>query len=460
MVDNGMHPVVLPPDIQAMPTDLPVRRIVVFLPDAPERMLTMILLASRLLAQSSTPLPMLLLSRSPLPWLWHTLLHQVADRRLLDKVRAADSDLPVFSLRMLLQDDIQERYPSLERLSGEASRLCGKSPIGLTRPELYAILGLLNGYRASAQAKDRGISHKTLYNQRASGLKKMMEHHPQLAAHFPGSQVKEEKNQTSIMLSAFEREFVHAIHSQQIYPVFQPITDENLQIRGFEILYRWRRNGNILLPGDFLAQIHSEYAWLVLTAFVIQEAVQSINQHPGEFYFSFNIPAVTARHENLNRMMETARRQLHRSTMSERLVLAFSETTDRNQHSKVADNIARLRQRGFRLILDDCFSQTSVMFPVRTVRFNAYKLDIGIVNDMHNDPHAQALIKSLCYYCQLTDSDCIAKGVDSLEKFNRLRALGIERFQGGLISPPVRRENLGNLIVRLSSRHGMTRIVG
>jgi EAL domain-containing protein (putative c-di-GMP-specific phosphodiesterase class I) len=80
-------------------------------------------------------------------------------------------------------------------------------------------------------------------------------------------------------------------------------------------------------------------------------------------------------------------------------------------------------------MLDDCFSQSSVMFPVRTMRFSAYKLDMSIVNDMQRDQHALALIRSLIFYCQLTGSRCIAEGVD-MEKFNKLKALGVDRFQG------------------------------
>ena len=53
-------------------------------------------------------------------------------------------------------------------------------------------------------------------------------------------------------------------------------------------------------------------------------------------------------------------------------------------------------------MLDDCFSHSSVMFPVRTARSSGYKLDMSIVNDFQRDPHALALIKSLVYYCQLT----------------------------------------------------------
>ena len=460
MMANSMQPVVLPSDATTLPGDADIRRIIVFLPETPARLLATLQQAAAFLEHSATPLPMLILSRSPASWLWHTLLHQVIDHHLLSEVRSAASDLPVPSLTAVLQDYILQRYPSLKQLADEEIRLGGKRPGGLTRPELNAILGLLSGYSVNAQAKRRGISHKTLYNQRTAGLKKMVEHYPQLATRFPGSQTKGQKSQPDAALSAFEREFVHAIHCRQIFPVFQPITDDRMRLKGLEILSRWRQKGQVLLPGEFLPQIRSAYAWLVLTAFVLREAVENINLHPGEFYFSANIPAAIASNDNLIRMLETARQQLREPHLSSRLVLEFAETLDLNLQSKIADNISRLRKQGFAIMLDDCFSQSSVMFPVRSVSFSAYKLDMSIVNDMQRDPHALALIKSLLYYCQLTGSRCVAEGVDSLDKFNRLKALGIDRFQGYLISPPVERENVSDLIHQLLSGRDLNLIAG
>ena len=437
MMANSMQPVVLPSDATRLPGDANIRRIIVFLPETPARLLATLQQAAAFLERSATPLPMLILSRSPASWLWHTLLHQVIDRHLLSEVRSAASDLPVPSLTAVLQDYILQRYPSLKQLADEEIRLGGKRPSGLTRPELNAILGLLSGYSVNAQAKRRGISHKTLYNQRTAGLKKMVEHYPQLATRFPGSQTKGQKIQPDAALSAFEREFVHAIHCRQIFPVFQPITDDRMRLKGLEILCRWRQKGQVLLPGEFLPQIRSAYAWLVLTAFMLREAVESINLHPGEFYFSVNIPAAIASNENLIRMMETARRQLRQQKMAERLVLELAANTDLNFHGKIAENVARLQKCGFRIMLDDCFSQSSVLFPVRTCSLNAYKLDMSIVSNMQHDLHALALIKSLLYYCQLTGSRCIAQGVDSEGKLNRLKELGVNRFQGSYISMQV-----------------------
>lgn len=442
----GMQPVVLPSDAQAISTETDIRRIVVFLPDAPGKLLNTLQKVAGLLQQADTPLPMLLLSRSPAAWLWQTLTNLVTEHFLISAVRSAPSDLPVPCLAGLLEDYILERYPSLEQLAQEETRICGASPGGLTRLELHAILGLLSGFSINDQAKCCGVSHKTLYKQRTAGLKKMLKHHPHLAARLLGKKIKGPKTQSGIALSPFEREFIHAIYTHKIFPVFQPITNKKSQIRGIEILSRWHRNDEILLPGEFLPQIHSEYAWLVLTAFVLREAVQDINQHPGEFYFSVNIPAAIASNENLVRMMEAAHLQLYQPEMSERLALEFAETIDLNHSSQIAENIAQIRKRGFRIMLDDCFSQSSIMFPVRAIRFSGYKLDISIVNDMLSDSHAMTLVKTLLYYCKLTNSQCIAEGVDSLEKLRMLKTLGVELFQGYLISSPVERENLEKLI--------------
>ncbi|EQB4815203.1 TPA: EAL domain-containing protein [Citrobacter amalonaticus] len=436
-------------DISTLPALASARRIVVFLPDDPLWLLTTLQQAALLLEQAAVPLPMLILSRCPDRWLWHTLEHLVTRRRLLTEIRAVASDLPTRCIAALLRGHGLQDVPPLGQCADNQTLIYGKPTIGLSKPELNAIVDLLHGYNIPERAQQRGISQKTLYNQRTSGLKKMTEHFPQLATHFPGNPETRLNRSGSDALSAFEREFVHAIRCRQLFPVFQPIVDSHHRLQGMEILSRWRREGTVLQPGAFLPQIRAEYAWQVLTAFVLQEAIQKINQHPGEFYFSLNIPAALASHECLPRMLEAAKQQLVSPQQTDRLVLEFAETIEFSQRGKTAANIDKLKRLGFRIMLDDCFSQGSVMFPVRQIQFNEYKLDMCIINEMQRDPHALALIKSLNYYCMLTGSRCVAEGVDSEEKFTILKALGIDRFQGYLISPPVG----GNMLERFVDRY-------
>ena len=452
MLNAAKRPAELPVEGVSLRELAAVKRIVVYLPDDPLWMLTTLRQAARLLDEALPPLPMLILSRSPAIWLWQTLLYQVSHPDRLRNVHTAPADLSCAELAHRL-----ENAPRLERLASEAALIHGKRVVGLTHAELKVILALLQGQTIGEQAQRLGLSQKTLYTQRLAGVKKLVECHPHLAPRFPRTLLP---RSPANALTAFEQEWVQAIHDRQVFPVFQPIVDSRSQLQGVEILIRWRHRGQVLHPQTFLPHFRADYTWLLLTAFVLQEAVQNINQYPGDYYFAVNIPPVIANNSNIIRMMEAARQQLQEPQQGERLVLEFAETVDLNRHSKTGDTIARLQQQGFRIMLDDCFSRSSVLFPVRTVRFNEYKLDISIVNDLQRDPHALALIKSLIYYCQLSGSRCIAEGVDSLEKFNMLKALGIDRFQGYLISPPVTGDNLEDLIQRFSPGRYPTSIAG
>ncbi len=193
-----------------------------------------------------------------------------------------------------------------------------------------------------------------------------------------------------------------------------------------EILIRWRHRGQVLHPRPFY-RTSAPTTRLLLTAFVLQEAVQNINEYPGTFYFSVNIPSSLADSDSLLRMVEAARQQLRQPEGVARLVLEYAETIDFRHQSRSAAHVAQLQRAGVRVMLDDCFSQGSVIFPARRLHFNAYKLDMSIVNDAQHDPKALALIKA-AYYCQLSDSRCVAEGVDSLAKFTQLKSLGIDRF--------------------------------
>lgn len=80
------------------------------------------------------------------------------------------------------------------------------------------------------------------------------------------------------------------------------------------------------------------------------------------------------------------------------------------------------------------------MFPVRQVHFDGLKLDRDIVGKFVANDNDYKLIKAIQIYSDMTGSECIAEGVDSEEKFEKLVALGVK--VSGILSFP-RRERGG-----------------
>ena len=75
------------------------------------------------------------------------------------------------------------------------------------------------------------------------------------------------------LLSPLEIELLNSINNEQIIPVFQPIVNSHMRIKGFEILSRWRKDDVLLQPDQFLPYITSEYIWMSLTTYILLESI-------------------------------------------------------------------------------------------------------------------------------------------------------------------------------------------
>lgn len=435
-------------------------RVVVYVPNDPYWMLSTLKYLISLLNNSSQMFWVLIVSRIPASWIWNVIKSQVVKHKVVRlAIHIAPSDLPCYKLSELLLPE-RTLFPYIRQVAIAENFFlrkyddlpCKNKRDGLSKKEMQVMADTFCGADITAQAASLGVSKKTLYNQRLSGLKKMAGVVPFILTSIRDKSDAATEEMTMLnKLSAFEREFAHALYCNELFVVYQPVTQNAHTLEGFEILIRWYSKGQVLRPNEFLPKLHSPYVWIILTAFLIQKAVSHINYYEGRYFFSINIESITLDNEGLVRMLETAKKQLHSPEWVKKFVLEINERNNLYESEQSIQNLDYLQRQGFNIVLDDCFSINSVIFPVRKFQFDGYKLDMSVVNVLHRDNEALALVKSLSYYCQLTNRYCIAEGVDSLEKTKLLNEADITYFQGNYISEPVRGEDLQELIAGFST---------
>lgn len=112
-----------------------------------------------------------------------------------------------------------------------------------------------------------------------------------------------------------------------------------------------------------------------------------------------------------------------------KLVFELAETIDVTKDPNIPVTLQRLRAEGCRLFLDDCFSRNYAMLPIRQINVDGLKLDRDIVEHFVANDNDNSIIKAIQIYSDMTGRECVAEGVDSEEKFEKLVALGVKRFQ-------------------------------
>lgn len=236
-----------------------------------------------------------------------------------------------------------------------------------------------------------------------------------------------------------------SISNGSFHPVFQAIIDRNNKILGFEVLSRWKSNGRVIMPYEFLPFFTSD-ALVNLTKKVLDIAVECVNYYHGAFFVSVNIPKQLIKSSTLVPMVEDSAKNLIKQELRSCLALEFSEETNFSVFGDASSVISELKILGYRVMLDDCFSERSVTFPVRSCHFDDYKVDMNLVWDLSTDNHAVNLLKTLVYYCDITGGLCIAEGVENNEQYQLLKTLGVNGFQGFYICQPIDYDDLHDWI--------------
>lgn len=426
---------------------------IVYIPDEP---LYFLLVLKRVLSSLNKMLissKFIIISNAPAQWLLETIHNNTEQKELANPIiiPANLSAVRLHSVLLkLLSDDLQLNKSQIRQY--DLFKPCYKA---LSYLEIDALIDMFNGDNVINSQMKRKKSPKTIYNHRLSGMKKMITYLPGFSNNISGAVKRWHVNvsETKHIMSRLESDLVCGFEMNEVKSYYQPIVDQTKGIRGFEILIRWEREDKIIYPNDFLTSIQSEKTLMRLTALTIQDAIDGINNFNGKYYFSINVHSLVAEQQSFVKIVREACRILKNPLWCNKLVFEYCEDIDLNNKKENNAILHELSLLGVNVILDDCFSSRSVFFPVRTSPFCGYKIDKSVINNVFFDNNDLALVKALLYYCELSDKNCIAEGIEDEITFQKLVDIGVKSFQGYFFFKALSNIEMHNLVM-ITSKEG------
>jgi EAL domain-containing protein (putative c-di-GMP-specific phosphodiesterase class I) len=124
--------------------------------------------------------------------------------------------------------------------------------------------------------------------------------------------------------------------------------------------------------------------------------------------------------------------------VASRVILEVTERASLENSPKLAERIARLRELGFRIAVDDIGAGYSGLTSFTELAPEVVKIDMSIVRDVHKSALKQRTISALCRLCREVGTLVVGEGVETLEERDVLVELGCDLLQGYLIARPNR----------------------
>jgi EAL domain-containing protein (putative c-di-GMP-specific phosphodiesterase class I) len=119
------------------------------------------------------------------------------------------------------------------------------------------------------------------------------------------------------------------------------------------------------------------------------------------------------------------------------LVLEVSENRASGSRTKFNSTLSRLALKGFPLSLDDFGAGKTTMNDLSDIAISEIKFDRGFVHNIHRDSAQKMSLHSCIKMAEALDLITVAEGVEEIEDWEVLKALGCNVVQGYIVAKPM-----------------------
>lgn len=251
------------------------------------------------------------------------------------------------------------------------------------------------------------------------------------------------RSQNPVVYRPTEAELGEAIDAGHIIVHYQPKIDllgeQPGRVGGVEALARWNHPRHGLIPPLRFIPL-AEQTGLIdkLTWSVLLSATQQLQTWAAEglkLSVAVNLAMPLLNDLDLPDKIQDLLRSC--SLASDRLLLEVTESGAMADVTRTMDIMVRLRIKGIGVSLDDFGTGYSSLVQLYRMPFSELKIDKSFVANLGRDEEARAIVQMSADLARSLGLTICAEGVETRSALDILRAMGCDKAQGFLFSPPV-----------------------
>ena len=201
-------------------------------------------------------------------------------------------------------------------------------------------------------------------------------------------------------------------------------------------------------PGDFIPLFESNGLIRELDRYVWCEAAQQIRLWTESFGKVIPVSVNVSRadlydaelHNTLIDIVEEAALQ------PSDCLLEITESAYSDNADALVATVEHLRERGFRIEMDDFGSGYSSLNMLTSLPIDALKLDMKFIRNICDNPRDLRMVELVREIADFMNIPIIAEGVETKEQYLILKSVGIDIIQGYYFSRPLPSAQFGELL--------------
>lgn len=243
-----------------------------------------------------------------------------------------------------------------------------------------------------------------------------------------------------------------AIKNRDLVVYFQPkfvISGSEPRLGSAEALVRWKHPElGMISPGDFIPLFESNGLISMVDNYVWEETASQIRKWDDEYGFKLPVSMNVSRVNLYDMELENKLLKLLESyglTPGD-CMLEITETACADNSVNPIKVIESLREKGFKIEMDDFGSGYSSLNMLTTIPIDVLKMDIKFIRNMTKDEKSLRLVELILDIAKFLDLLVVAEGVEDKTQLDLLKKMGCDIIQGYYFSKPLPPEDFVRFI--------------
>lgn len=243
-----------------------------------------------------------------------------------------------------------------------------------------------------------------------------------------------------------------ALEAEEFEVFYQPkVNMKTRRLIGAEALIRWRRDGTLVPPMDFipicekagLVQKLDFYVLETVCRHLVDWISRGITVVPVSVNFSKNHFAENDVAEHINRIAEKWK------TPKQYLEIEFTETAYLDDEHSLVSNIDKLHEFGISSSMDDFGTGYSSLSMLQNMSFDTLKLDKTFLQVGNDDERSRKVIENIIRMAKELNMSIVSEGIETEKELQYMSGMDCDIAQGYLFDRPLTHDEFEKRLIRI-----------
>lgn len=267
--------------------------------------------------------------------------------------------------------------------------------------------------------------------------------------HVPYGVFTEEFERKMIRESEIENMMEEAIKNKEFKVYYQPqMNTKTEKIEGAEALVRWKKEGNVISPSEFIPIFEKNYFIIKLDEYVYKRVCENMQEMKKQLKeipkISVNISKESLAEKDFLEKYMNITKQYDISPSNLEIEITERTTVDNNIDMK--EILEKIKEKGFSIAIDDFGTGYSSLNMLEMLPIDMIKIDKSFIDRIGEKNETINLLEIILLISKKLNLKTVAEGVEKREQVEYLKKENCDFIQGYFYAKPLGFEALKNYI--------------